>query len=63
MEGRLHAGGKTRACPLLAISRYAEECARESALPPKADIGGGWGPSLYPNETHGNPIIVRSNFG
>ncbi len=25
-------------CPLVAISGHAERCARESALPPKADI-------------------------
>ncbi len=28
-------------CPLLAISGHAERCARESVLPPKADIGEG----------------------
>ncbi len=27
-------------CPLLAISRHSERCARESALPPKADVKG-----------------------
>ncbi len=29
-------------CPLLAISGHAERCARESALPPKADIHDGF---------------------
>ncbi len=38
MEGRIYAGRKILECPLLAISRHAERCARESALPPKADI-------------------------
>ncbi len=31
-------------CPLMAISGHTERCARESALPPKADVNGG--PSL-----------------
>ena len=35
---KVETGTLNAECRLLATSRHAERCARESALPPKADI-------------------------